>query len=230
VSKPTSRPLVRATGLEVGYGGPVCAPISFALAAGEVLAVVGINGTGKSTLLRTVVGQLEPVRGRVEVLGATPDDRDAAFRTDVAVDLGDDAFFPALTVREHLLMTCYGHGVADASDVAGQLLDEFGLTERAQALPAALSSGQRRRLLLAAVFARPRKLLVLDEPEQRLDAGMRARLTQRLVDERRRGRAVLIASHDPAVVAGAATTVLLIDEDEVRPLTPAAAAAAIESM
>ncbi|TRW45470.1 ABC transporter ATP-binding protein [Georgenia yuyongxinii] len=230
MSKPTSRLLVRATGLEVGYGVPVCAPISFALATGEVLAVVGVNGTGKSTLLRTVVGQLEPVRGRVEVLGTTPDDRDAAFRTDVAVDLGDDAFFPALTVREHLLMTCYGHGVADAADVAARLLEEFGLTARSEALPAALSSGQRRRLLLAAAFARPRELLVLDEPEQRLDAGMRARLTRRLVDERRHGRGVLIASHDPAVVAGAATAVLLIDEDEVRPLTPAAAAAAIESM
>lgn len=221
---------MRATALEVGYGVAVCAPVTFCLAAGEVLAVVGVNGTGKSTLLRTVVGQLEPVRGRVDVLGEPPDDRNAGFRAAVAVDLGDDAFFPALTVREHLLMTCYGHGVADAARVSTDLLEEFGLTERAEALPAALSSGQRRRLLLAAAFARPRELLVLDEPEQRLDAGMRARLTRRLVDERRHGRAVLIASHDPAVVAGAATAVLLIDEDDVRPLAPAAAAAAIESM
>jgi hypothetical protein len=90
--------------------------------------------------------------------------------------MGDDAFFPALTVREHLQLTAYGHGVAEPDERVEGLLAEFGLTGRADALPSALSSGQRRRLVLAAALARPRSLLVLDEPEQRLDAGMRRRL------------------------------------------------------
>lgn len=223
-------PVVRARGLVVGHELPVCPPVDLTVGPREVVAVVGANGTGKSTLLMTVTGRLEPLGGRVEILGAPVDERSAAMRAAVAVDLGVEAFFPALTVREHLLLTCYGHGVAAAEDVVGTLLEEFGLVGRAEARPTALSSGQRRRLLLAAALARPRSLLVLDEPEQRLDAGMRRRLTVRITDEAAAGGAVLLASHDPALVAGAATGALLLTEDEVRPLGPDEAAAAIEEL
>jgi ABC-2 type transport system ATP-binding protein len=222
--------MLRADDLEVGYGLSVCPPVTFELAAGEVTAVIGANGTGKSTLLRTVMGLLAPLDGTLEVFGAAVDERSREFRARVAADLGENAFFPALTVREHLLLTCYGHGVQAPKDAVDALMEEFGLSERTDALPSALSSGQRRRLLLAAVFARPRSLLVLDEPEQRLDAGMRDRLTQRLVTERERGGAVLMASHDPAVVLGAATSVVVISDTEVRIVDPAAGAAAIQDL
>ncbi|WP_127131390.1 ABC transporter ATP-binding protein [Georgenia sp. SYP-B2076] len=225
-AKPQAK-LVRTHALEVGYNLAVCPPVTLSVGPGEVVAVVGANGTGKSTLLRTVVGQLEPVAGKLEVLGGKVDERAARFRADVAVDLGEEAFFPALTVEEHLLLTCYGHGVPAPQEVTGQLIDEFGLGERVNALPSALSSGQRRRLLLAAVFSRPRSLLVLDEPEQRLDTAMRAHLTARLARERAGGGAVLLATHDPEVVAGAATKVVVITESGVRTVDPAAGAAAV---
>ncbi len=223
-------PLVRADGLQVGYRLPVCAPVDLAVRPGEVLAVVGANGTGKSTLLRTILGHLEPLGGRAELLGRPVDPRSLDVRAAVAQDLGDDMFFPALTVREHLLLTCSGHRVTDAEEVVEDLLEEFGLTDRADAVPGALSSGQRRRLLLAAALARPRSLLVLDEPEQRLDVGMRHHLTGRLREEREAGGAVLLASHDPEVVAGAATAVLLIDETTTRTLGPQDGAAAVAAL
>ena len=226
----TAQPLLRTRALVVGYGLPVCPPVDLDVRPGDVVAVVGANGTGKSTLLRTVTGQLEALGGRAELLGAPVDERSVEVRAAVARDLGDDAFFPALTVREHLLLTCYGHGVPEADAVVDQLLEEFGLQDRADALPTALSSGQRRRLLLAAAFARPRSLLVLDEPEQRLDAGMRDHLTRRLLQERDAGGAVLLATHDPAVVAGAATSVVLLSETDVRTLDAAAGAAAIAEL
>nr|KEP22936.1 ABC transporter [Georgenia sp. SUBG003] len=221
---------MRTRALLVGYGLPVCPPVDLTVRPGEAVAVVGANGTGKSTLLRTVTGQLEPLGGSVELLGGPADEGAVEVRAAVARDLGDDAFFPALTVREHLLLTCHGHGVQDPADVADELLEEFGLLGRADALPTALSSGQRRRLLLAAAFARPRSLLVLDEPEQRLDAGMRDHLTRRLVEEREAGGAVLLATHDPAVVAGAATSVVLLGESAVRTVGTAAGAAAIAAL
>jgi ABC-type multidrug transport system ATPase subunit len=205
-------------GLQVGYGLPVCPPVTVTVEPGTVVAVVGANGSGKSTLLRTVVGLLQPLQGRLELLGQEIDDRSQAFRADVAFELGDDSFFPTLTVREHLLLVCYGHGVEDPQAVTEAHLEDFGLLERAEALPAALSSGQRRRLLLAAVFARPRRLMILDEPEQRLDAAMRDELTQRLVEEREAGGAVLMATHDPQLVRGAATSVVAVSDHQVRVL------------
>ena len=211
-------PMLLIEQLQVGYGLPVCPPVTVDVRPGTVVAVVGANGSGKSTLLRTVVGLLPPVQGRLELFGGDIDDRSQVFRADVAVELGDDAFFPTLTVREHLMLICYGHGVADPDAVTEAHLEDFGLTDRAEALPAALSSGQRRRLLLATVFARPRRLMILDEPEQRLDATMRDDLTQRLVEEREAGGAVLMATHDARMVRGAATSVVVISDHEVRVL------------
>ena len=212
--------LLEVTDLEVGYGLPVCPPISLAVAPGEVVAVIGANGSGKSTLLRTVVGLLNPLSGTLQMLGAGLDERSATFRASVASELGDEAFFPSLTVREHLLLTCYGHGVDDPDDVIDHQLEVFGLTERSTALPAALSSGQRRRLALAAAFARPRSLMILDEPEQRLDAAIRDALAGWLVEEREAGGSVLMATHDPVLLATAATRVLAISDTEVRLVDP----------
>jgi ABC-2 type transport system ATP-binding protein len=217
-SGPAPVPLLLIDGLQVGYGLPVCPPVTVNVEPGTVVAVVGANGSGKSTLLRTVVGLLPPLKGRLELLGKAIDDRSRVFRADLAVELGDDAFFPTLTVREHLRLVCFGHGVQDAGAVTEALLEDFGLSERSEALPAALSSGQRRRLLLATVFARPRRLLILDEPEQRLDSSMRDDLTQRLVEEREAGGAVLMATHDPQLVRGAATSVVVISDHHVRVL------------
>ncbi len=117
------------------------------------------------------------------------------------------------------------HGVTEASELVTELLADFGLTPREHALPTALSSGQRRRLLLAAGFVRPRRLLVLDEPEQRLDAGMRDRLTERLA-----GETAVFATHDPVLVRGAARAALILAEDEVRLVDPETGASAIEEL
>ncbi len=213
-------PVVRAMDLLVGYGGePVSAPVTFTLAAGRAIALVGANGSGKSTVLRAVLGLLEPVSGRINVFGREVDEREVGFRSRVASVLDDDAYFPALTVAEHLYLTARGHGVTDADDVVGDLLEEFGLADHRRSLPAALSSGQRRRLLLAAGFVRPRGLLVLDEPEQRLDVAMRTHVADRLVAEKEAGGAVLLATHDPVLLAAVADRAVLVADDECRLLS-----------
>ena len=109
-----------------------------------------------------------------------------------------------------------------------EVLEEFGLTEHGTSLPVALSSGQRRRLLLAAGFVRPRALLVLDEPEQRLDLRMRLRLAERLLAEKASGGAVLLATHDPALLRAVADRAVLVADDVSRLLSAEEAAVAIE--
>ncbi|MBU4215634.1 MAG: ABC transporter ATP-binding protein [Actinobacteria bacterium] len=220
-----AKPVVRANKLLVGYGGaPVCAPVSFTLPEGRALALVGANGAGKSTVLRAVIGLLEPSGGSLTVLGAPVDERSVQFRAKVSSVLDDDAYFPALTVAEHLYLTARGHGMLGAHALVEELLEEFGLTEHARSLPTALSSGQRRRLLLAAGFVRPRTLLVLDEPEQRLDLRMRSALAERLIAEKEAGGAVLFATHDAELVRTVADRAVYVD-DSSSPLLGAAEAA-----
>src|SRR4051795_5595853 len=188
-------PLLTAEALVVGHGDvPACAPVTFTLSPGTALALVGPNGAGKSTLLQTLVGLLPPLEGTVLFDGREVDERQASFRRDVAQVLDDDAFFPSLTAREHLLLTARGHGVDAAEAAVDAELVAFGIEDRAAALPTKLSSGQRRRLALAAAFVRPARLMVLDEPERRLDTEMRQDLADRLVAGRDDGLAVLFAS------------------------------------
>lgn len=221
-------PLVRARGLRVGWTDqPVCAPVDLDLAGGQVLALVGPNGAGKSTVLRAVLGLLEPLGGDLTVLGQHVDERTAPFRAAVAGVLDDDAWFPGLTAREHLLLTSAGHGVANTSTAADAVLATFGLTDHQHALPSSLSSGQRRRLLLAAAFVRPRRLLVLDEPEQRLDPAMRGRLAGLLRGEAEAGTGVLLATHDPVLLEALGASAVLVDETRCRRLSTSAAVAAM---
>ncbi|MGC4812981.1 ABC transporter ATP-binding protein [Micromonospora sp. DT228] len=172
--------------------------VSFTLAAGRIAVVLGPNGSGKTTLLRCVVGADRPDAGEVLVQGRRADETDPQVRALVAAALDDIDFFPDLSVVEHLELVAYAHG-SNAEPVE-EVLTELGLEPARDQLPVTLSSGQRRRLALASCFVRPRRVLILDEPEQRLDVRGRQWLAERLVREREAGTAVLLASHDPELI------------------------------
>lgn len=169
--------------------------------AGEAVAVVGPNGSGKSTLLRCVVGADEADAGSATLDGRTLDERLPDIRRDLAVVMDDLDFFPDLSVVEHLDLMARAHGQPDAEEIVNTVLGEVGLMEVSGQLPSTLSSGQRRRLALASAFVRPRRLLVLDEPEQRLDVDGVQWLGDKLLAEKAAGRAILLVSHDADLVA-----------------------------
>ncbi|HEY2669240.1 MAG TPA: heme ABC exporter ATP-binding protein CcmA [Rugosimonospora sp.] len=177
--------------------------ISFTVTAGEVCAVIGSNGSGKTTLLRCVVGADRTDGGQVRLDGRPMTETDPVVRASVACVLDDVDFFPDLSVGEHLDLLAYAHGGREPGAVE-EVIAELGLADARDQLPATLSSGQRRRLALASCFVRPRRLLVLDEPEQRLDVEGREWLTRALLREREAGTAVLLASHDADLVAAVA--------------------------
>jgi heme ABC exporter ATP-binding subunit CcmA len=188
----------------------VLADVDLDLAAGTATAVVGPNGSGKTTLLRCVAGLDRPDEGEVRLDGRPMAETDPRVRAAVAGVLDDVDFFPDLSVVEHLDLLAYAHGAEDPSAVA-EVLDALGLSGARDQLPATLSSGQRRRLALASCFVRPRRLLLLDEPEQRLDTAGRAWLAGQLRAEKAAGHAVLLASHDPGLVAAVADDTLTLE-------------------
>jgi len=209
--------LLELDGLTVGYTrSPVCAPVTVSVAAGEAVCLVGANGAGKSTVLRAVAGLLEPLGGEVRLGGAVVDERTVDFRRQVACVFDEDAWFAELSVAEHLELVARGHGVRDVVAVVDAELAAQRLSEHADELPTALSSGQRRRLLLAAALVRPRALLLLDEPEQRLDPTGRDTLLERLKAERDAGTAMLLATHDTVLLRGLADRAVVIDDSVCR--------------
>jgi len=206
-------PVLKATGLKKAFG-PVVIVDGFNLevAAGEAVALTGRNGAGKSTVLRCLIGADRPDEGSVEVNGIKVTETDPRIRRDVATVIDDLDFFPDLSVVEHLDLLARAHGVADPDAAVDEVLAEVQLVPQSGQLPGTLSSGQRRRLALATAFVRPRALLILDEPEQRLDTEGVAWLADRLLAERQRGLAIVMASHEPALVEKVATRVVRLGE------------------
>ena len=168
---------------------------------GEAVALTGRNGAGTSTVLRGIVGADRPSEGTVEVCGLRMQESNPEIRRNVATVIDDLDFFPDLSVVEHLDLLARAHGLDDADALVDEVLEEVQLVPQAGQLPTTLSSGQRRRLALATAFVRPRKLLVLDEPEQRLDVEGIEWLGQRLRRDLDEGLAIVMASHEPSLVA-----------------------------
>ena len=193
--------VLQVENLKKGYG-PVTIVEGFSMKvhAGEAVALTGRNGAGKSTLLRCLVGADRPDDGTVTVKGVKVSETNPNIRRDVATVIDDLDFFPDLSVVEHLDLLARAHGLVDPDALVDEVLEEVQLVPQAGQLPSTLSSGQRRRLALATAFVRPRSLLVLDEPEQRLDVEGVAWLAARLKAERERGLAIVMASHEPSLV------------------------------
>jgi ABC-type multidrug transport system ATPase subunit len=207
-------PRLRVRGLTRRFGDvDVVSGLDFDLAEGRAVALVGRNGAGKSTVLRCVSAADVPTSGTVELDGDPGDARSPHTRRDMAVVMDDIDFFPDLSVLEHLDLFARAHAVPNAEAVVDAVLHEVGLVPQAAQLPGTLSSGQRRRLALASAFVRPRRMLVLDEPEARLDEAGLAWLVDRLQREKADGLAILLASHDADLVAAVADRVLSLDDD-----------------
>ncbi|SDK75852.1 zinc transport system ATP-binding protein [Actinopolyspora mzabensis] len=206
---------VTLTGVRAGYGAtPVLSETNLTLASGECLAVTGPNGGGKSTLLGLLVGLLRPFTGQVEIHGSSP--RRARGRIGYLPQAARlDLEFP-LTVRD---LTAMGRlrstwlpqrlRAADRAAVA-DLLRWVGLAELAARPVAALSTGQRRRVLLARALATEPDLLVLDEPEAGIDAESAERL-QQLLSSLIGSMTVVVASHDIEGIATLATCGVTVD-------------------
>jgi ABC-2 type transport system ATP-binding protein len=210
----THAPLLRVRGLTRRFGEhAVVADLDLDLAPGAALALVGRNGSGKSTVLRCVTGADVPTEGTVELRGHPVDERSPRTRRDMAVVMDDLDFFPDLSVIEHLDLFARAHGVEDAEAVVDAVLAEVALQPQSDQLPGTLSSGQRRRLALASAFVRPRRLLVLDEPEQRLDTKGLDWLAERLRREKAEGLGVLLATHDHDLVTAVADSVVDLDRE-----------------
>ncbi|MCD0447626.1 ATP-binding cassette domain-containing protein [Actinocorallia sp. API 0066] len=188
-------------------GGRRVGPVGFTVRAGELVALRGSNGAGKSTILRAVCGEERPDAGSVHVLGRAPRRAASWFRTEVGV-LEDRSAFPDLTVREHLELVAVGHGLG--AERAASVAAACRLADHADLSPHKLSSGLRQLFALAAILIPERtRLLVLDEPERHLDARARTWLAATLRARAATGTAVLTATHAPELAAAATRAVTL---------------------
>lgn len=172
--------------------------LSFAVAAGELLAVTGPNGAGKSTLLRVIAGLLPPADGRVALEPA--DDRKIGARLHYVGHR--DGLKAAHTVRRNLQFWADLWGTNVEVDEA---LAEAGVEAFADLPVAVLSAGQRRRVALARLRVAPRPVWLLDEPATALDREAEAGLARRIGEHLAQGGMAVVATHRDLPIAPTAT-------------------------
>lgn len=189
------------------------APVSVVAQRGEALIVRGRNGTGKSTPLRVLAGARKPSSGAVRIDGAAVAPRARGFRRRVAAMIGLPPMAPDLTVFDHVLMvaTTWLDDPNTAAELARGVVAELGLTALGQRFPHELSSGQTQLFGIALVLARPFEVLILDEPEQRLDLEHVESVIHVLRARRDDGATLVVATHSPVLSDGLADRTLRLD-------------------
>lgn len=175
---------IEARGLGHAFGDRAALrDVSFAAAAGELLAVIGPNGAGKTTLLSILAGIREPDSGTLDVSG------------DVGWVPQQVALYRRLTVRENLRLFARLEGVADLDGAVATMLDQTRLHDRADDRIGTLSGGNQQRVNIAIGLLSDPSVLLLDEPSTGLDPRQRERLWEFVLDLAGEGTTVIFTTH-----------------------------------
>jgi NitT/TauT family transport system ATP-binding protein len=199
--------VLRVSDLALGYGQePVIEKVNLEVAAGQFVSLVGPSGSGKTSILRAVNGLLIPLNGHVELNGIS-DSLGFLFQ--------DDALLPWRTARENVALGLRIRKYAKdaALTEADAWLARLGLDGFGGRFPHELSGGQRKRVAIAQILALKPKLLLMDEPFASLDAIVRTRITQELLNwVEREQLSVLLVTHDLEEAVTVSDTVYLLSQ------------------
>jgi len=184
---------IEVSGLRKSYGPrEVLHDVSFSVETGEVFALLGPNGTGKTTTVEILEGYRRRDRGEVSVLGADPAKAGGDFRARIGIVLQSSAVYPLLSVRETLELFA---GYYPHPRRPEEVIELVGLTEQVQTRVRTLSGGQLRRLDLALALIGDPELIFLDEPTTGFDPAARRQAWDTILGLRELGKSILLTTH-----------------------------------
>lgn len=176
--------------------------VSFGIAAGEAVAVVGASGSGKSTLLGLLAGLDTPTSGSIHIDGkdlfALDEDGRAALRAQMLGFVFQSFnLLPSMTALENVMLPLELAGAANAAESARALLGRVGLAARLRHYPKQLSGGEQQRVAIARAFVTRPSLLLADEPTGNLDAATGAEIIKLMFElNREQGATLILVTHD----------------------------------
>ncbi len=192
-------PILQIDNLFGGYlpGKPVLHDITFSIQPGEMLGLIGLNGAGKSTTIKHILGLLHPQKGRIRIQGSTLKDQPLVYRSAYAYVPESPELYEELTIREHLELTAMAYGIEkDVFDKRSKaLLEEFEMKDKLNSFSVHLSKGMKQKVMIMNAFLIEPALYIVDEPFLGLDPLAIRSLLELMVRMKRRGASFLISSH-----------------------------------
>src|SRR5262245_38820352 len=178
------------------YGSTVAvAGITFRVEPGEILGLIGPNGAGKTTTLRALAGILVPTRGRLSIDGHDLAREPVAAKAALAYVPDDPKLFEQLTLWEHFRFMASAYRPSDWTSRAEQLLEQFELTEKRDALTGELSRGMRQKAAICCGYLHEPKAVLLDEPLTGLDPRGIRTMKDSVRQRAAAGAAFIVSSH-----------------------------------
>jgi phosphonate transport system ATP-binding protein len=223
-------PVIDCQNLTVGYDSlrnrPVLNTINSQIGLGEFVVIMGLNGAGKSTWLRCLAGLVPIQQGQVQILGHSANPRNYhQIRQHLGTIIQGGGLIPQLSVIENVLcgclgrysswQTCWGFPIAEQTR-ALQLLQQFGLADKASSVVKQLSGGQQQRVAIARALMQNVTILLADEPTNGLDVVVAKQVMDTLTDlNQNQGMTIVVVLHDLNMAKTYAHRAIILDQGKI---------------
>ncbi|HJH10218.1 MAG TPA: ABC transporter ATP-binding protein [Metalysinibacillus jejuensis] len=211
--------ILQLTNVTGGYTRkPVIKDVNFSIEAGELVGLIGLNGAGKSTTIKHIIGTLLPDSGEVTLQGVTLAQNMEKYRSSFSYIPETPVLYDELTLEEHIALTGMAYGLDEKTvkERADKLLKEFRMERRLKWFPSHFSKGMRQKVMIMCAFLVEPSLYIIDEPFVGLDPlGIQSLLDQ-MAEKKKDGAAILMSTHILSTAERYCDRIILLHEGRVR--------------
>lgn len=208
--------LINVTG---GYTRkPVIKDLNFTIRQGELVGLIGLNGAGKSTTIKHIIGTLIPQQGEIKINDITLKQDIDKYRSSFSYIPETPVLYDELTLKEHLELTAMAYGIDEKTmkERASRLLSEFRMEKRLNWFPSHFSKGMRQKVMIMCAFLVNPHLYIIDEPFVGLDPlGIQSLLDQ-MDEKKKEGASVLMSTHILSTAEKHCDRIILLHDGRVR--------------
>ena len=211
--------ILQLTNVTGGYTRkPVIQNLSFTIEKGELVGLIGLNGAGKSTTIKHIIGTLLPQAGEIRLNGVTLKENMDQYRSSFSYIPETPILYDELTLKEHLALTAMAYGLDEKTleERSARLLKEFRMEKRLNWFPSHFSKGMRQKVMIMCAFLINPSLYIIDEPFVGLDPlGIQSLLDQ-MDEKKREGASILMSTHILSTAEKHCDRIILLHEGRVR--------------
>lgn len=211
--------MLQLTNVTGGYTRkPVIKDLTFSIGEGELVGLIGLNGAGKSTTIKHIIGTLLPQKGEIRLNGVTLSEDIEKYRSSFSYIPETPVLYDELTLQEHLELTAMAYGIDEKTmkERADKLLKEFRMEKRLKWFPSHFSKGMRQKVMIMCAFLVNPSLYIIDEPFVGLDPLAIQALLDQIDERKKQGSSVLMSTHVLSTAEKYCDRIIFLHEGRVR--------------